>query len=388
MASVGFANMFFLVILSGTVICLVLAVCLFAGAICWRLRLVARQRRLGPVIEEWRRHFAVGVGEETPVSQIRYRDAFTILNLWNKLHQGDSQSASAQESARLAAIGRHQGFARIASRVLERGDDNDRIVALTTLGYLGERGAVEAAQVLTRHRNGDLSFAAYRALVLIKPDELTNFLEAVPARSNWSITDVERFLQELPPEQSAAAFRHALEGASKKEAIQLLRYLPSCELQAARTAVMAILEATSDPDVATAALRALGHRGHHEDRAVIRRFIDHGQPVHLRLSALNALLPLSKADDHDLLVSLLGDTSYWIRYRAAQALVRMPHGDAEASRLVELLQDPYSRDILKQALAEGAWDSSRAIFSQHAHRNERSAVRPRRHRADAMRTEI
>ncbi len=388
MVSASEANAFFLFILSSAIVCLFLALCFFAGAVFWRVRLVARQRRIGPLIEEWRKHFTDGIGEDTPVPPVSYHDAFTILNLWNKLHQDDSQKQSAQEWARLEAIGRRLGFARIASTILNHGDDNDRIVALTTLGYLGEHGALGTARVLTRHRNGDLSFAAYRALVLIEPDEVTSFLRAAAGRSDWSITDVERFLRELPPERTAAAFRHTLEGAGRAETIQLLRYLPSCESQGARTAALAILQATSDPDVATAALRALGQRAQRADRAVIRRFIDGGQPVFLRLAALNALSPLCNADDHDLLMSLLGDSSYWIRYRAAQALIRIPHGDAVASRLVERLEDRYSRDILKQALAESAWDASRAVVAQDADRHQRSAVPHRRHRADAMRTEI
>jgi hypothetical protein len=111
------------------------------------------------------------------------------------------------------------------------------------------------------------------------------------------------------------------------------------------------------------------------------------QPVFVRLAALNAILPHCEAADRDRLVSLLGDPGYWIRYRAAQALTRLPGGPADAAQLAESLADPYSRDMLKHVLAEREWDASSAVLPQQQNRNGRSPLWGRLHHADALRKE-
>ena len=50
---------------------------------------------------------------------------------------------------------------------------------------------------------------------------------------------------------------------------------------------------------------------------------------------------------------MLADDEWWVRYRAAKALVRLPGvGAPELEQVRARLLDPYARDILGQAVAE------------------------------------
>jgi hypothetical protein len=385
LVSASVSNAIFLGAMALILVILVFALGLFAGSIVVRSRLVARERRIEMLLEKWRRIFFDDEAGEAAAEPLGRNDEFVILNLWNRLHEDGAGKQSAQEWTRLAQVGRRLGFAQIATAILRRGDTSDRIVALTTLGYLEERGALGAARVLTRHRDGGLSFAAYRAVVSIEPGELTSFLREAARKPDWPIVDVERFLRVLPPERTVAAIRAAADGAGRMEVVALLRYLPACESPEARIAAREILQAAADPEVVTAALRAMRELGEPGDRPVLRRFLDVGQPEFVRLAALNALLPHCEAADRDRLVSLLGDPAYWIRYRAAQALTCLPGGPADAAQLAESLADPYSRDMLKHVLAEREWDASPAVRSQQQDRDASSSLWDRLHHADALR---
>ena len=71
------------------------------------------------------------------------------------------------------------------------------------------------------------------------------------------------------------------------------------------------------------------------------------------MQAAKLLGRMGRTEDAGRLEKLLADKEWWVRYRAAKALVRLPGvtvADLEQIRLS--LQDHYARDILDQAIAE------------------------------------
>jgi uncharacterized protein (DUF2336 family) len=58
-------------------------------------------------------------------------------------------------------------------------------------------------------------------------------------------------------------------------------------------------------------------------------------------------------EDLPALEPLLADAQWWVRYRAAQALVASPYlGPNAIRRIAGRQEDPFACDILQQALAE------------------------------------
>jgi HEAT repeat protein len=59
--------------------------------------------------------------------------------------------------------------------------------------------------------------------------------------------------------------------------------------------------------------------------------------------------------DEQLLVAILSDQQWWVRYRAAQALMTLGFVNIDGMRRILNSQtDNYARDIIKHVLAEGA----------------------------------
>jgi HEAT repeat protein len=59
--------------------------------------------------------------------------------------------------------------------------------------------------------------------------------------------------------------------------------------------------------------------------------------------------------DEQRLVELLTDRQWWVRYRAARALVSLGFVDGERMRAIQAAQsDAYARDIIEHVLAERA----------------------------------
>ena len=65
-------------------------------------------------------------------------------------------------------------------------------------------------------------------------------------------------------------------------------------------------------------------------------------------------LPVFRLAD-EISTALLSDPQWWVRYRAAQAIVGLsPRNDQRLRDIHSTLSDRYARDILSQAIAEGA----------------------------------
>jgi len=71
------------------------------------------------------------------------------------------------------------------------------------------------------------------------------------------------------------------------------------------------------------------------------------------VAALNTLALLGSREDVPKLLQLLGHKEWWIRYRAARALVMLPDmKPIEAELLASRHEDRYGREMLRYALSE------------------------------------
>jgi HEAT repeat protein len=110
-----------------------------------------------------------------------------------------------------------------------------------------------------------------------------------------------------------------------------------------------LLATTDDPEVVAAALkrvespRLLPH---------VRRACAHGEWV-VRTQAAAALGRVGDRGDRDELLRLLCDRGWWVRYRAAHALLSGRFGPAaEVAEAALALGDRYARDAVTHVLAE------------------------------------
>jgi HEAT repeat protein len=324
-----------------------LTVALGLQVLVMRGRMLRRERRRDAFIATWRPLlFEYVYGGKPALPRLARRDAETFLLLWNQLQDGVKGEARARLARLADAVGAHA----TARRFLARRDALGRLLALRTLGHLGR--AADRAEVV-RHlddRRAYLCLAAARALVHIDPGGApAEILSRLAAREDWPVSLFATVLGESAVEPLSASFRAlepALSGAG------LVRLMPLASILDARTVeeiCERLLASSDDPDVVAAALRSAQSA---RLRPHVQKACAHEDwPV--RTQAAAALGRLGEAGDRDLLVRLLRDPQWWVRYRAAQALISGRFGpDAEIVALAAGLHDRFARDIVAHALAE------------------------------------
>jgi HEAT repeat protein len=183
-------------------------------------------------------------------------------------------------------------------------------------------------------------------------------------RTDWPASRVANMLQmagaDVISDQIAnAALKFALEESGQNanangkpatnDPARLVRYLELAYNVAALPAARTIAEFSHDPEVLAACLRLFNRA---EDLPVVRECVSH-EDLCVRVQAAAALGRIGEAHDEELLVPLLSDTEWWVRYRAAQALSRLPHMREPKLKTIQAAQaNPFARDILTQVMAE------------------------------------
>jgi HEAT repeat protein len=180
------------------------------------------------------------------------------------------------------------------------------------------------------------------------------------ARRDWAIAKAVSMLMECDAARTgpllAAAIRAELHGEREDNPpggalARLVRLHVVADGQEVRAAVLEVLAQARDPEPLAAAVAALSQP---DEAPHARWFLGHID-WQVRAAAARALRCIGGREDFVPLCAALGDPSWWVRYRAAQALCALAGTDAaELRALPARLTDAFAADMLRQVLAEQA----------------------------------
>ena len=135
-------------------------------------------------------------------------------------------------------------------------------------------------------------------------------------------------------------------------AVRLLRLAEAMGLNRPLPFLAELLRHSEQPEVIAACLRILQDPGCLD---LVRSHASHPDWI-VRVQVANALRRLGGREDLPCLLQLLGAPEWWVRYRAAQAIVDAPYLQADEPRRLQAAHtDRYARDILQQVMAERSY---------------------------------
>jgi HEAT repeat protein len=329
------------------------SVAMLAAVLILRLRNLASAVRERRVAARWHEVIVRSAESATPEApRLPRREARQFLHLWNRMHE----SVRGEAKQRLNALARDVGADRIALRYLRSRNQRKQLIAILTLGNLEEPQALERLVPLLEDASPVVSLRAAQALLRIEAGAVLRPLFAVLARrADWPLSRVVSLLRELG--QPAAVTRALAETILASLAsphpgqpiARLLKLAEAGDAERLRPAVLRVLERLQDPEIVAAALAALRHPA---DVDLARAHASHPEWL-VRKAAAGALGRLGERDDLHLLVKLLGDANWWVRYRAAEAIVGLPWAQShQIEHLQRALSDRFAADALRQAIAE------------------------------------
>ena len=349
------------IVQSAAILLFALALLLLVVVLLMRGALLLRERRRKKFLAVWQPILVNAVDIATSdLPRLARRDLPEFLLLWNHLQE----SLLDESKDHLNQIGKALSIQRAALRLL-RGNLRERLLAIVTLGQLREHAAWDQLLTIAQREGVLLSIAAARALVMIDPTKaVPELIPLLMKRADWPASRVANMLQiagadVISDQIASAALKSALEESdpnangdgkpATKDPARLVGYLELAYNVAALPAARAIAEFSHDPEVLAACLRLLTSA---EDLPLVRECLSH-EDARVRVQAATALGRLGEDDDEERLIPLLSDREWWVRYRAAQALSRLPHmGEPQLKTIQAAQSNPFARDILAQVMAE------------------------------------
>jgi HEAT repeats len=324
-----------------------LSLALIAYMVTLRVLHVRQQRRWQRCIAAWQPLIAQcleNIPESIPA--LVRADETPLLTLWNHAQE----SVRGEATARLNVFARACGMQRAAQRLLRKRGLYGKLLGVVTLGHLRDATCWEALLTLAADERPVLSLCAARALMLIDAKRaLPELLPAFLSRGQWPLSRVASILAEAGPDHVSEPLISAIGGAQAAPLVRLVRLLDLAEGQLTIPHIARMLRESVDEGLLLACLKSL-HLPH--DVAPVRALLQHTS-WRVRTQAARALGRIGSREDIPSLLPALADPVWWVRYRAAQALVALPGlGSQELADIRSRLTDRYAADMLEQAQAE------------------------------------
>ena len=325
------------------------SVALLVALVVLRVARDMRDRRLAARVARWRSalHAAMELptGATPPVPAPR--DLPVFLRLSNHLQETIRGEASENLSAAMRAMGL---LPAIHALVARRGL-HDRLVAITALGHLRDASAWDLLAALSRDADAVLSFASARALLRIDAPRALEFLAEAVRREDWSLARLGTALQEAGPDVVTPPIERLLADPAPEGLERLLKLARFAHRERVAKVVRGWLGSSRRPLVILAALNFVEDAA---DLASVRGAARHAD-WRVRMAAARALGRIGTQRELALLLGLLADESWWVRYHAAQSIGALPGvspQELEAFRV--RAPSALAAGMLEQVMAERA----------------------------------
>jgi HEAT repeat protein len=302
------------------------------------------------------------LGEELngQMPSLKPRERWPFLKLW--LHCQLSIKGPGRE--RLAELAHSLDCSAVAMSKLNSRHSAERLMATLALGFLRDEQAQQALLRLLDGVNQTAALHAARALLEIDPNSHSQKVtEALLFRKNLDLPLTSVLLKPFAnalsptmscmvpamPEMSASSATQNQEPNGQVSALQWLRLARALSLQVPSERLRSFLTDDQDIDVLIAAIRLIqGEQGN----AALAALAQHAD-WRVRAQVAQAIGRLGQLRDVDLLIHMTTDPQWWVRYRATQAVLRIPGlAQDQAKSLIQQTGDRFAVNMFESVISE------------------------------------
>ncbi|PSB01436.1 HEAT repeat domain-containing protein [Merismopedia glauca] len=329
----------------------ILNICLLGLILGQRYRYLLIQRQEKIAHAHWMAILVASLAEIPPnLPPIKSRERLIVLTLWNQIYQTIRGEAHDQ----LDRLGYLLSIHQIARRFLESRQIDRLLLGISTLGNLQEKSAGEKLLKLVKHKNPYVSIAAATALVKINREQSCRLVSnLICDRLDWSLALVVEILSIEGNELLIVQLLNTMPKLTHEKLLRVFRALEVSQKHHLLPLIPQLLHQFANyEEIVSACLRVLAGYKNADHLPIIREYVHHSH-ASVRVQVANGLSQMGTAADEFRLISLLSDSEWWVRYRAAQGLARLPLMTLNRLEQIQLQQgDRYARDILTQVIAE------------------------------------
>lgn len=325
----------------------VMVILLILQVIYLRIRFLYTGKRRSYLLKKWRPKITqVMLGDNSDIPVLPRNEVCVFLEEWNRMF-GTIRGNNLLSLKNMAIKFKIHYF---AINMLKTTRLHDKLFAIITLGHMQEYSAWDELIKLLDDESSVVSITAARALMWIDSKHAVDFImPKIIKRDDWTWSNVAHVLRQANPIQVCEHLANLAVDATVETQPELLRYLESTHCLQLTNVINDILSTTDDDRVASVCLHIIRDPN---SLITVRKYISHPR-WHVRMHAASALGRLGGESDIKLLLNMVEDKNWWVRYRAAQAIINLPQQTIETLKKIRNSQkDKYAKDILTHVIAE------------------------------------
>lgn len=323
----------------------------------FKLKRQLKLRRDRTFFDEWHPLLIRTALDETALLSfpaLKSGDDWRLLKLWVHLQmllRGDA-------SENLCKFAHELNLQSFALFFLKSPNKSEQILGLVALGYLHDETSWNLlTPLLEEPSNSTALYAAWALLKISPPRAAELVLQALMQHPTSSIVQTAALFKPFRVDLTQPwlvkfeklCATYPASQAFESQIAWLLKIAHSINLEIPVALLIPLLQDASQIDITIGALKLIKHT---DGLHAVRRLASHPD-WEIRAQVAIALGRLGDDSDIERLKILTTDTQWWVRYRAAHALVYFPGIDKQA--LIESVShwsDRYAKDMVWQVLAE------------------------------------
>jgi HEAT repeat protein len=286
--------------------------------------------------------------DESPqnIPNIAKREEITFLILWNHL-----QEVLREESKEnLFVLADRINLLTIGRKYVKKSNIKNKLLAINTLGLLQDKESWEIIEALSNDKATSFSLTAARALIRIDCKKATQpILSLIMEREDWSIESCADLIIQIESENIADDLIDKIYHTPKHLLPRMIRFLNLLQPNKTNMVLKNLMNKYDDTEIIYACISVFKDV---DNLGYIRKLLTH-ESWEIRMKASVCLGEYGSEREIARLTKGTMDTEWWVRYRSAQALVKIPNMTArKLKNIAKRDSDGFSHDVILRAVKE------------------------------------
>lgn len=281
------------------------------------LRSIEHKRKTA-FLKRWRMILAKSIFESPHnLPKLKRREIFWFLHLWNHHHQ----SLKGEKIQNLNDIIYKLKLERVILKMLKSIYTRKKIIAIISMGHLRNESAWSDLEKQAQSDNSFISLMAIRSLCKISVDRaIPFFLSLLVERDDYPFPIVNNLMKEIGSKYISRPLVQLLENGGESEVSSLMKYFHHVYQVDAEQTIRRILMNSCDQEVIA---RCIKYSNNPKDLdSILKHSKDSFWPIRMQVGA--AIGRVGNMQNLPTLLTLIDDEVWWVRYRSAQALLKLP----------------------------------------------------------------
>jgi CheY-like chemotaxis protein len=303
---------------------------------------------------------ALSDNQPQPLPSLGKAQEWLFIKLWVRMQT----TLRGAPNRRLRLLGQQMGCAPVARNLLHSQHRSEKVFALMTLAYLHEDKDWELLLTYLNQPRNSLAVYASIGLLAIDPEKAASLvIIQLLKRPDLDLLTASSVFKPYRKYLHTALATHIIEAGQQALVRQaqeardphttelnwLFKIAHALDMHISTGILLPFMQASQPIDLVIGAMRLVKVP---DGLQAIRQLAQH-PAWQIRNQVCVTLARMGDASDLPLLTQLLMDSQWWVRYRAAQALIGLPCIDRETLKaIIASLPDRYARDMVQQVFAE------------------------------------